>query len=1114
MPVNVANWLQSLGLQEYTEIFADNAIDMDVLPDLSEADLEKIGVKLGHRKKLLRSIASLENEQGQPISPEEPFLDADMESTSLAAWQRHPGERKPVTMLFADIVGSTALTENLDAEEAHELLYGAAERMCEAVEKNRGTLCRFMGDGVMAMFGAPVASEHHAVEACEAALEMQRAVHDYVTRTETKGLQIRIGLHSGEVVVMNVGDEGKSEYDASGPTVPIAARMEQAATPGEVYITSATRSLAENRIEAQALEPIRVKGISEPISVFALRRVLSAQETTHDNARTPFVGRRSEVSQFRSMLDSCLDQGLGQTLYIRGEPGIGKTRLVSEFRRIAVAHGVRCHRGLVHPFGVAKGQDALRALVRSLLDIAPGAPDEERGETAGAIMRDGVVDTDLHVHLNDLLDLPQPVELKSLYDAMDRDTRARGQQSVVAQLVTGVSSRDPLLLVVEDIHWADPTTLENLAALTKAASENPVLLIMTSRIEGDPLDQAWRNRAGGGGFTSIELGTLRREESLEIIHSRSTDAPLVEQCLDRAAGNPLFLEQLLSSAEEGAIDGLPDSIHSLVMARLDRLPEQDKQALQCASVIGQRFGSDLLNHVLDADSYDCIELIRHNLVTVDDEQFLFTHALIQEGAYSSLLKRQRQRLHKRCAEYLADSDAVLHAEHLGQANDPGAARAFLKAATAQSDKYRYEHALSLTERGLAMAGEENTLHELTGLKGRLLYELDEVQASLDVFQEMLDQAADDLQRLDAWMGLAAGRGIRDEFDAALELLDLAEPIATRHGRSEQLGRLHHLRGNLYYNEGNIECCHDEHMQALGIARATGSVEDEARSLGGVADAQNARGHMRKAYESFQLCVDRCREIGLGRVEVANSSQMANCFYFLAAGREAQKFSGEILDAIVKVGHQRAEVNAVAGFCNVGLDRGDAELLGAYAERGYGLACRLQSRPWESYYLCQTALAFHLDGDQAKASELAEQAARLSEPSRAFIGGWTLGVLAMVTTDADTRTNALREGDELVAGGMNGEGCLHFIRYALDTCHQEGQWDELERYAAMLESYTRDDPLPWSSFLTARSRTLARIGRGESSDAVIGDVERLIEEARALDYSASVKQLEAAHDRLT
>jgi class 3 adenylate cyclase len=268
MPDDVAKWLEELGLGEYVAAFAEHAIDKEVLPDLADVDLEKVGVKLGHRKKLLKAIAALAAEKAPApaLSSEKPTAPPPHEvDETLAAWERHPGERKPVTVLFADITGSTALTEKLDAEETYELIYGATQRMCAAVEDNRGTVCRFMGDGVMAMFGAPLGSERHALEACRAALDIQARLDDYSKALQTshgKGLQARVGLHSGEVVVLRVGiDPDHPEYDASGPTVPLAARMEQAAEPGRVLMTKATRMLAGDLVESDAHVPVTVKGL-------------------------------------------------------------------------------------------------------------------------------------------------------------------------------------------------------------------------------------------------------------------------------------------------------------------------------------------------------------------------------------------------------------------------------------------------------------------------------------------------------------------------------------------------------------------------------------------------------------------------------------------------------------------------------------------------------------------------------------------------------------------------------------------------------------------------------------------------------------------------------------
>ena len=831
------NWLKELGLGRYVEVFVENDVDLHTIPELTEDDLKELGLSLGHRRALQKAVKSLSMDGHDP--PERPVKSSPPPDSdaSLAAWERHPGERKPVTMLFADITGSTALTETLDAEETHDLLYGETQRMCGAVENNRGKVCRFMGDGVMAMFGAPMASERHAVEACEAALEMQQAIRDYSDGVEARGgggLQIRVGLHSGEVVVLTVGEGDKVEYDASGPAVPIAARMEQTAEPGEVYMTAATHSLAESRIETKTLEPVLVKGISEPVPVFALRRVRSVEEIAPDGTRTPFVGRRAELNQFRGMLDTCIEDGHGQTVYVRGEPGIGKTRLVEEFGRIAGEKGVSMHRGLVLPFGVGKGQDAIRSLIRTLLGIPLGSGTPERQQAANAALKDGRLISDQEVFLNDLLDLPQPTEQRALYDAMDNTIRNEGKQAVVSALLSAASNSQPLLAIIEDVHWADTITLAHLSALTKTVAECPALLVMTSRIEGDQVDQSWRNTTEGSPIITIDLGPLRKQDSMALIGEFiDTSDALADSCLERAAGNPLFLEQLLRNAREGTGESLPDSIQSLVLARMDRLAAEDKRALQVASVIGQRFHPDALNHLLEMSDYQCRELIEHNLVRSEGEGYLFAHALIQEGVYTSLLKRQRRALHKRAADWFA-GDLVLHAQHLDHAGDDKASHAYLEAAHEQARQYRYETALNLIERGLNLEPQQPDRHPLTCLKAELLLDMGDVESSMAVYQQAEQNADGDKQLCDAWMGLAAYMRVKTHYEEGLVLLEKAGPVATHQHLTSRLSRIHHLRGSLCFSLGRADECRREHLLALEFAEQSESAEDEARALGGLA----------------------------------------------------------------------------------------------------------------------------------------------------------------------------------------------------------------------------------------------------------------------------------------
>ncbi|MFQ6024415.1 MAG: tetratricopeptide repeat protein [Acidiferrobacterales bacterium] len=1117
MSDRVNRWLEEIGLGEYTATFAENAIDEDVLSDLTEADLEKLGVKLGHQKKLLKAIAALAGEK-PPASvraSREPTSQAHEPDESLAAWERQPGERKPVTTLFADITGSTALTEKLDAEETHDLLYGATQRMCEAVENNRGTICRFMGDGVMAMFGAPVASEHHAVDACEAALEMQRAVRDYASDVEDRhgsGLQIRVGLHSGEVVVLTVGEDDKVEYDASGPTVPIAARMEQVAQPGEVYLTAATHSLAAHRIETEGLEPVSVKGISEPVPVFALRRVRSAEEARRDRARTPFVGRRADLIQFRGVLEACIEERHGQTFYIRGEPGIGKTRLVEEFAGIAAEKGVSSHRGLVLPFGVRKGQDAIRSLVRSLLGIPVESGKVERERAAGIAINDGRLGPDQAVFLNDLLDLLQPTELRALYDAMDNTTRNEGKRVVVSALVTATSSSRPVLAIVEDVHWADVITLAHLAALTRTVAECPALLVMTSRIEGDQLDQNWRSRTEGSPFITIDLGPLRKQDSIALI-SEFIDAtdPLAESCLERAAGNPLFLEQLLRTAQEGSAASLPDSIQSLVLARMDRLEPDDKKALQAAAVIGQRFHADTLSQLLGTSNYDCGELANHNLIRPEGDGYLFAHALIQEGIYGSLLKHQRHELHRRAAEWYAGDDAVLHAEHLASADDDNAPRAFLEAAREQTKHYRFERALDLTVGGLALATEQSDQHSLSCLKGELLRDLADIQSSITAYQEALEKAVDDVQRSDAWMGIAAGMRVTGDQEEGLVLLDRAEAVATSHDDNSTLTKLHHLRGNLYFPLGRTGDCYEQHRLALHFAKQSESVEDEARAFGGLGDAEYARGRMRTAHGHYSRCIDLSRKHGFGRIEVAHLGQRGFTRLYSGDWRGAKAEGLAAVEAAAKVGDRRVEMNAMGCVLHTVVDLGEYDLLEADAEQQLALARTLGARAWEPLALAWKAIGLGAKGRQSEARELLMQAASITrEVGRAFNAGRVFGALAWVmASDAAVREAALDEGETALREGSVSHNYFWFYRFAMDALLSVNDWARVERYAAALEDYTRDEPLGWTDFYIARGRALAAFGRGKRDETTMKELQRLDDEAERVGLKVAIPALEKA-----
>ena len=1115
MSDKVTDWLDRIELGQYAAAFKENAIDWELLPDVDQETLKDIGVKAaGHRLRILRALSSLQDAATNTVSAHETSVfspDVTDSNHHLAAWERQPGERRPVTMLFADIVGSTALTEHLDAEETHEVLYGAIQRMCAAVEANRGTVCRFMGDGVMAMFGAPVASERHAVDACEAALAMQRAIEEHgdTKKPNQSGLTIRVGLHSGEVVVLTIGAGENLEYDASGPTVPIAARMEQAAPAGGIYLTTATHELAIDYIEVDAVESLLVKGISEPISVFSLHRVKSTEEAGRDRTRTPFVGRRSEIVQFRGSLDLCLEAKQGQIVYLRGDPGIGKTRLVEEFSRIGAAKGIACHRGLVLPFGVGKGQDAIRSLVRGLLGVALGSGKAARQDAVEEALGAGYIAPDQAVFLNDLLDVPQPAEQQARYDAMENSTRNDGKQAVVSNLVRNISSRRPLLCIVEDVHWAEPQTLSHLAELARTVADCPALLILTSRIEGDQLDRQWLGSIGGSPFLTIELGPLRPKDSIALIGEFIDAAdPLAKRCLERAAGNPLFLEQLLRNAKEGTTGNLPDSIHSLVLARMDRLEPQDKRALQAASVIGQRFDANALRQLLGNDEYDLSQLVQHNLVRVEGGSFLFAHALIQESVYGSLVKSQRHALHRDAARWFEGRDLVLHAEHLGCAEDANAPHAYLQAAQEQAAQYRLEKALALSKRGLEADPDKRDAFLLQCLQGELLRTLGLTVESIKVFRAAKDTADSAIGRCRASIGIAEGLRILEAYDELLEEVRYAEAIAIECNLFFELARVNQLRSGVYFFRGEIEACLEASTAALKYVEEEDSPETKAQILSGLGDAEYLRGRMISACRYFDECVAISREHALRRILAANLSMRADTYRYQAKHALAMADFEEAISLARDNGHLRAEMIALESDFLV--DSGNLDLAAKWANRRLTLARQLGSRNLAGFSLASLARVAFANGAQHDAECFAQDAIdTIRDGGMAFLGPIALGALALITLDPDRRDAALSEAEDLLRGNSVSHNFLRFYPDAMEVCLRMKMWNEVDRCAQALEDYTAAEPLPLTDFYIARGHALARFGRGNRDATTIQQLQHLQEQATGCKLMSAVPALQAA-----
>jgi class 3 adenylate cyclase/tetratricopeptide (TPR) repeat protein len=1092
--VDLEAWLRGLGLEQYARAFADNDIDAQTLRDLNGDDLKDIGVaSVGHRKRLLAAIAGL--------SEENPERAPATESATAS------GERRQVTILFADLAGFTELSSALDAEELHGLVSRFFAAVDRVVAHYGGAVDKHMGDAVMALFGAPVAHGDDPLRAVRAAFDIHAAMADLSAELGRK-LSVHVGIASGEVVAGSLGSEQRREYTVLGDSVNLAARLDDLAEPGQTLIADAVYRAVSAAVDCAALGEVPVKGLERPVRVWRARGLAAEAGSAR---RGPLVGRKSELRQFAGVLEACRETGTGQAILLRGEAGIGKTRLVEEFAALARAQGFSDHKGLVLDFGVGKGQDAIRALVRSLLGLGAGADDAKRAAAAAAAVAAGWFEADRRVFLNDLLDLAQPTALRSLYDAMDNAARNTGKQEVVAGLAQGASGRGPVIVTVEDVHWAAPLTLAHLARMTAAVRDCPAVLVMTTRIEGDPLDGAWRSTTGGSPLLTIDLGPLREAEALELTSGLiEVSDRVARDCIARAEGNPLFLEQLLHNAEEGADEAVPASIQSLILARMDRLAGVDKAALQAASAIGQRFDIELLKHLIEDPGYDCTGLIEHNLVRSEGAGYLFAHALICEGAYSSLLKAKRRKLHARAAQWFAEEDPVLHAEHLDHAEDPGAPRAYLDAAQAQSKSYRYERALSLLGRGLELARSTEDKFALTCMKGNILHDLGSIPEGIEVCKDALELATDDTEQCRAWISLAAGMRVIDQFDEAFDALDKAEGLAQRHGLTHELAQIHYIRGNLYFPLGKIDECREEHQLALKYAREANSPEAEARALSGVADAEYARGRMITAYNHFQRCVELCREHGFGRIEVANLSMLGFSRYFHSTMELVVEDCTVAIEAAAKVGHHRAELLAQSlGFLTF-FELGELDRTKDHIEKAQALVRRLGARRFDTQNLVWKARVMDAEGRRSEALELLEQALEISrETGMGFNGPRVLSRIAFVTEDPERRRSVLEEGESILRSGAVSHSYFWFYRDAIEVSLRIGDWGEVERYAKALEDYTRPEPLPWCDFFIARGRALAAFGHGERNPEILAELQRLRDEANRVGLKTALAAVDEA-----
>ena len=587
--------------------------------------------------------------------------------------------------------------------------------------------------------------------------------------------------------------------------------------------------------------------------------------------------------------------------------------------------------------------------------------------------------------------------------------------------------------------------------------------------------------------TRFDLAPLANADALALARTFLSANPEVAlRCVERAQGNPLFLTQLLRSGADGAT--IPGTIQSVVLARLDGLPPVDKAALQAASVIGQRYDLELLQHLLQDASYDGATLVARDLVrreTAEGGRWMFGHALIRDGAYASLLHSARRTLHLRAADWYAGRDATLHAEHLDRADDARAAGAYLDAARAEISALRVESALRLLRRGSELDAPMPVRHALAALEGEVCRDIGDAPSAIHAFERALPLATDDRQRCAAWIGIAAGHRVTSTVAPAFAALDQAEKLAKVSGLDRELSRLHYLRGNLHFALGDAEACKVEHERALEFAQRSGDRECEAQALSGLGDAHYARGSMRSAHAAFSRCVAICEEENLARFAIMNNAMIAIIDTWLGQGDRALQRLARAGKVARELRHRLAEAmnEQVTGWMLVMLGRNDeAE---PYLMHSLSVSRDIGARRYETMCLIHVARINWDRGKHQEARELLRESWLKSEQvGRGFIGAAVQGAMAVMAADEKERRTALAMGEGLLREGSLGHCHLWFHRDAIEASVRCGAWSDAERYAAALEEFTRAEPLPWIDLQIAVGRALAAEGQGRADTVAL------------------------------
>lgn len=848
--MDVGAWLRRLGLEQYEAAFRENEIDETVLPSLTAEDLKDLGVGLvGHRRKLLSAIAELRAEGAAT-----PIFDTPPEKDKAA---KDTAERRQVTVMFSDLVGSTSLSARMDPEDLREIISAYQTCVAGAVRRFAGFVAKYMGDGVLIYFGYPQAHEDDAERAVRAALEAIAAVGALKLSVR---LQTRIGIATGLVVVGDLIGSGEAqERGIVGETPNLAARLQGVAEPNAVVIAESTRRLLGDLFDLKDLGPQELKGIPGRIKAWAALRPSAVEgrfEALHAGGLTELIGRQEELDVLLQRWSKATT-GHGQVVLLSGEPGIGKSRLIAAVvERLASEPHTR-----LRYFCSPQHTDSALYPIISQMERAAGFahddPIQAKLDKIDILLAQTLTPRQDAALLAEMLSLPNDGRYPSL-ELTAPQRRQTTFEALTAQL-EALSKPNPVLMIFEDVHWIDPTSLEALSRTVDRLRNLQVLLIITYRPEFSP---PW---IGKSYITAVHLNRLGEDESKAIIDRLSGNALLPasirQDIIERTDGIPLFVEEMTKAVMEAGEEGaersaanfpspsvaVPQSLHASLMARLDRLGSLAKEVAQVGAAIGREFSYELLLSVAQRSSVDLNRAL-DQLVSAElifrrgmppDVEYTFKHALVQDAAYSTLLRAPRQKLHARIANALeqlfperASIEPELLAHHFTDAGQAESAISYwLKAGRRAAKRSADEEAVRHLRRGLEMLmtlpdSTQKDRQELdfqlalgTPLAAQHGYGNSLVGAARDRAIALCEKLGDTQHLLPSLYGQYAYCIASGRIPKALEYSERCQSLAARTG--EGLARLiaHRAMGASLLEIGDFEAARTQLEQILAIDTA-------------------------------------------------------------------------------------------------------------------------------------------------------------------------------------------------------------------------------------------------------------------------------------------------------